>query len=70
MKPFNCVQKKKKELRFVEKCYLQNVFRNYIFNIYLQKTTNPDSIYLIYIYKKDLALNRQQELICHKTKLN
>ena len=24
-------------------------------------------IYLIYIYKEDLALNNQQRLICHKT---
>ena len=27
-------------------------------------------IYLIYMYKKDLALNNLQWLICHKTKLN
>ena len=33
MKPFNCVQKKKNELGLIEKCYPQNVFRNYIFNI-------------------------------------
>ena len=26
--------------------------------------------YLIYMYKKDLALNNQQLLICHKTKPN
>ena len=35
------------------KCYLQNVFRNHIFNEYLQK---------------DLALNNLQCLICHQTK--
>ena len=34
--------------------YLQNVFTNYIFNIYAKK--------------KDLVLNTQQWLICHKTK--
>ena len=27
-------------------------------------------IYLIYMYKKDLALNNLQRLICHKTKPN
>ena len=27
-------------------------------------------IYLIYIYKKDLAINNLQLLICHKTKPN
>ena len=27
-------------------------------------------IYLIYMYKKDLALNNRQWLICHKTKVN
>ena len=27
-------------------------------------------IYLIYMYKKDLALNKPQMLICHKTKTN
>ena len=27
-------------------------------------------MYLIYMYKKDLALNNLQCLICHKTKLN
>ena len=26
--------------------------------------------YFIYIYKKDLALNNLQWLVCHKTKLN
>ena len=30
--------------------------------------TNP--IYLIYMYKEDLALNNQQGLICHQTKPN
>ena len=27
-------------------------------------------IYLIYVYKKDLALNNLKLLMCHKTKLN
>ena len=27
-------------------------------------------IYLIYMYKKDLALNNLQWLMCHKTKVN
>ena len=31
MKPVICVQKN--ELRLIEKCYLQNVFRNVIFDI-------------------------------------
>ena len=29
-----------------------------------------DIIYLIYIFKEDLALNNLQWLICHKTQLN
>ena len=32
--------------------------------------TKPNPIYLIYMYKKDLALNDLQWLICHKTKPN
>ena len=32
-----------------------------------QKPTKPNPIYLIYMYKKDLALNNQQWLISHKT---
>ena len=32
--------------------------------------TQPNPIYLIYIYKKDLALNNLQWLICHETKSN
>ena len=36
--------------------YLKNVFTNHVFNIYM--------------YKKDLALDNQQRLICHKTKPN
>ena len=31
---------------------------------------NLEIIYLIYIYKKDFALNDLQWLICHKTKVN
>ena len=38
------------------KCYQQNVFTNHI--------------YLMYMYKEDLALNNLQWLICHKTKPN
>ena len=30
----------------------------------------PNHIYLIYMYKEDLALNNLQWLICHKTKQN
>ena len=30
----------------------------------------PNHIYLIYMYKEDLALNNQQWLICHKTQPN
>ena len=29
--------------------------------------TKPNHIYLIYMYKEDLALNNLQWLICHKT---
>ena len=32
--------------------------------------TKPNHIYLIYTYKEDLALNKLQGLICHKTKPN
>ena len=32
--------------------------------------TKPNRIYLIYMYKEDLALNNLQWLICHKTKPN
>ena len=32
--------------------------------------TKPNTIYLIYMYKDDLALNNLQWLICHKTKPN
>ena len=39
-----------------KKCYLQNVF------------INP--IYSIYVYKEDLALNNLHWLICHKTQPN
>ena len=46
--------RKKKEVRLVYECYLQNMFVNII--------------YLIDIYKKDLALNNLQWLICYKTK--
>ena len=40
------------------------LFRNVINKMCLQM------IYLIYMYKEDLALNNQQLLICHKTKSN
>ena len=39
-------------------------FKNVIKNVF----TNP--IYLIYMYKEDLALNNLQWLICHKTQPN
>ena len=42
--------------KLIKKCYLQNVFTNHI--------------YLIYMYEEDLALNNQQWLICHKTQPN
>ena len=32
--------------------------------------TKPNLIYLIYMYKEDLALNNLQSLICHETKPN
>ena len=32
--------------------------------------TQPSHIYLIYIYKEDLALNNLQWLICHEIKPN
>ena len=33
-------------------------------------TTKPNQIYLIYMYKENLALNNLQWLICHETKPN
>ena len=32
--------------------------------------TKPNHIYLVYMYKEDLALNNLQWLICHKTQPN
>ena len=32
--------------------------------------TKPNSIYLIYMYKEDLALNNLHWLICHKNQPN
>ena len=32
-----------------------------------QNPTKPINIYLIYMYKEDLALNNQQKLMCHKS---
>ena len=32
--------------------------------------TKPNHIYLIYMYKEDLALNNLQWLICHETPPN
>ena len=32
--------------------------------------TKPNLIYLIYMYKENLALNNQRWLICHKTQPN
>ena len=60
-------------------------FQNQIFNKYVwrglrikqptmvdmpQNQTKPNPIYLIYVYKEDLALNNLQWLICHKTQPN
>ena len=39
-------------------------FKNIVYKMSLE------IIYLIYVYKKDLALNNIQWLICHKTKHN
>ena len=37
----------------------------------MQETqTKPNPLYLIYMYKEDLALNDQQWLKCHKTEPN
>ena len=41
-----CANKKKKEFRLNLKCYQQNVFKNHI--------------YLMYMYKQELALNNPQ----------
>ena len=35
-----------------------------------KKPTTLNPIYLVYIYKEDLALNNLQWLICHKTEPN
>ena len=32
--------------------------------------TEPNPIYLIYVYKKDMTLNDPHWMICHKTKPN
>ena len=39
-----------------------SLFKNVIYKMRLE------IIYIIYMYKKDLALNNLQWLICHKTK--
>ena len=39
----------------------KNLHKNYSF---------ASNIYLIYTYKKDLALNNRQEVICYKTQPN
>ena len=36
----------------------------------LWKSTKPNPIYLIYMYKEDLALNNQQFLICYESQPN
>ena len=53
MKPFNCAKKKKNN---------SGSFKNVMLKMCLE------IIYLIYIYKKDVALNNLQCLMCHKTK--
>ena len=35
-----------------------------------QNPTQPNHIYLIYMYKEDLALNNLQWLMCHKSQPN
>ena len=35
-----------------------------------QNPTKPNHIYYTYMYKKDLALNNLQWLICHETQPN
>ena len=35
-----------------------------------ENPTQPNPIYLIYMYKEDLALNNLKWLICRKTKIN
>ena len=32
--------------------------------------TQPNHIYLIYVYKEDLAVNNLQHSVCHKTQPN
>ena len=54
MKPFNCIQKK----------ISSGSFKNVIYKMCLE------IIYVIYMYKKDLALKNLQCLICHKTQPN
>ena len=39
-------------------------FKKFIYKMYLE------TIHLIYMYKKDMALNNLEWLICHKTKPN
>ena len=51
------------ETIYVQKMTLGS-FKNVIHKICLE------IIYLVYIFKKDLALNNQQWLLCHKTKQN
>ena len=35
-----------------------------------QNQTQPNPMYIIYMYREDLALNNQQGLIWHKRELN
>ena len=46
----------KNEVKLILKSYWWNMFTNHV--------------YLIYMYKKNLALNNLQCLICHKSKAN
>ena len=39
-------------------------------NCYLTKYSFTNHIYLVYVYKQDLALNNQKRLICRKTPTN
>ena len=59
-----CIRKKEIKLFNCVKWMSSDSFKTVIYRIYLE------IVYLIYMYKKDLALNNQQWLICDKTKLN
>ena len=51
-------------------CYCNIEILENILQMSLTKCVHKSYIYLIYLYKEDLALNDLQWLICHKTKPN